>query len=277
MSNWKEQIPAMLEVIRAAGEIIRTAHETQNVEDGVIVKPGEANFVTVFDVKVQNYLIERLSALLPQAAFMAEEKENDWEELSKGLCFVIDPIDGTTNFIYNYGCSTISVGLFENGEIVFGAVYNPYLQEMFTAQKGEGAFCNGKPLHVGTAPFRRALVAVGSAPYYRETLGDLTFAVMKDIFMHTADVRRAGSAAWDLCCVAAGRVDGYYEAVLSPWDYAAGQLLVLEAGGIVMQTDGSPLSPVKNSSVVAGSPLVQPELLALVRRHTNGKGAPDHV
>lgn len=267
MANWKEQIPAMLETIRTAGEIIRTAHDEQNVEEGLVVKPGESNFVTVFDVKVQNFLIEHLSALLPEAAFMAEEKENSWEDLSRGLCFVIDPIDGTTNFIYNYGCSTISVALFENGETVFAAVYNPYLKEMFTACKGEGARCNGKPIHVGSAPFSRALVAFGTSPYYRETLADVTFDVVKDIFLHTAEVRRCGSAAWDLCCVAAGRVDGYYEAILSPWDYAAGRLLVKEAGGIVTQIDGSELSPVSTSSVVAGSSVVQPELLALVRRH----------
>ncbi|MBR4888762.1 MAG: inositol monophosphatase [Clostridia bacterium] len=268
MANWKEQIPAMLEAIRSAGEIIRNAHKEQNVEDGMTVKPGEANFVTVFDVKVQNDLIGSFSALLPQANFMAEEKENSWEDLSKGLCFVIDPIDGTTNFIYNYGCSTISVGLYEDGEAVFAAVYNPYLDEMFTACKGEGVFCNGSPIHVSSAPFHRALVAFGTSPYYRETLGDVTFAVAKDIFMHTADVRRSGSAAWDLCCVAAGRIDGYYEAILSPWDYAAGQLLVKEAGGVVTQLDGSPLSPVEKSSVVAGSPAVQAELLRIAARHS---------
>ena len=266
--EWKQKLPEMLAAIREAGHIMRAAHDVRREADSVAVKPGDANFVTVYDGKVQNFLLERLGSLLPGAAFMAEEKENRWEELSHGLCFVIDPIDGTTNFIHDYGCSTVSVALFEGGKAVFGAVYNPYVDELFTACRGEGTFCNGRRVSVSDVPPQQALVLLGTSPYYKSRLAAPTFAMAQQIFLTVADVRRSGSAAWDFCSVACGRAEGFVELLLSPWDYAAGCLLVQEAGGVVTQADGTPLSPVAGCSVVAGNPAVQRVLAGIAGEFT---------
>ena len=250
---------AILAVMREAGGVMRRAHDVESGEDGsgIEEKPGTANFVTVYDVKIQNLLMERLHTILPDAAFFAEEKENDASLLEGGYCFIIDPIDGTTNFIHNYGISCISVGLLWKGTPVFGAVYDPYRDEMYHARRGLGACRNGKRITVSSRPVEKALFAVGTMPYYKETLADGTFAMMKTLFMAGADIRRCGSAALDLVSVACGRADGYCELLISPWDFAAGALIVEEAGGFVLCTDGKPLDFSHPCGVIAGTALTK--------------------
>jgi myo-inositol-1(or 4)-monophosphatase len=172
----------LLSLMRQAGEIIRSAHD-KNVNESITEKSGTANFVTTFDVRVQEFLIHGIQSLLPDAVFIAEEKENDITEMTAEHCFIIDPIDGTTNFICDFHHSAISLALLSRGEAVFGAVYHPYFDEMFSAERGKGAFCNGHPIHVSNRPIERALVMFGTSPYSKEAFGNCTFELCKKFFL----------------------------------------------------------------------------------------------
>ena len=151
-------------------------------------------------------------------------------------------MDGTTNLIHNFRHSAVSLALSEAGQILFGVVYNPYSGECFTARRGQGAFCNGSPIRVSSADrLEDSLLSVGTVPGRRK-LADTAFRQMRALYDTCQDVRRTGCASLDLCWVACGRLDGYVELSLQPWDYAAGMLIVAEAGGWVTAPDGSPLS-----------------------------------
>ena len=255
------------EIIKEAGKIILRAHDVEG-DESIGIKPGSTNFVTVYDVAVQNFLIEQLTALFPDAVFYAEEKDNRAEDaLNAPLCFIIDPIDGTMNFMYSYRISGISVALLSHGKVIFGAVYNPFHNEMFHALLNEGAYLNDKPIHVSDRPIELSIVAMGTAPYQRDTLGEQTFAFAKELFLCGADMRRLGSAALDMCGLAAGRNDIFCEFCLSPWDYAATSLIVSEAGGHLAQTDGSPLAFDHPCPVLGGTPRVWEELLQMAKKY----------
>ena len=213
---------------------------------------GETDYVTNVDLAVQELLRERLAALAPDVQFMGEEQDNtglDWRR----PCWILDPVDGTTNLIHNFRHSAISLALSEAGQILFGVVYNPYSGECFTAQRGQGAFCNGSPIRVSSADrLEDSLLSVGTVPGRRE-LADTAFRQMRALYDACQDVRRTGCASLDLCWVACGRLDGYVELSLQPWDYAAGRLLVEEAGGRVTAPDGSPLSLCQGGPLLASN------------------------
>ena len=256
IDNFFEKI---LNIIKEAGKIIRCAH--MESEACVTEKEGNANFVTVYDVRVQEYLKGEIKKAVPDAVFIAEEQENDAEMLASGHCFIIDPIDGTTNFIRDNKHSCISVAMFTGGKPVFGAVYDPYLDELFTAEKGKGAFLNEKRVNVSDTPLEKAICAYGTSPYYRNTLGEKTFRICKELFMKCADLRRCGSAALDLAYLAAGRYDLFFECRLSPWDYAAGALIIEEAGGIISDMNGEAVAYDAPRSIIAASASLYPILL----------------
>ena len=202
---------------------------------------SETDYVTNVDVAVQEFLRERLAVLAPDVQFMGEEQDNSALDWSRP-CWILDPVDGTTNLIHNFRHSAISLALSEAGQIIFGVVYNPYSGECFTARWGQGAFCNGSPIRVSSADrLEDSLLSVGTGPGRRK-LADTAFRQMRALYDRCQDVRRNGCASLDLCWVACGRLDGYVELSLQPWDYAAGRLLVEEAGGRVTAPDGSPLS-----------------------------------
>lgn len=202
---------------------------------------SKTDYVTNVDLAVQELLRERLAALAPDVQFMGEEQDNtglDWHR----PCWILDPVDGTTNLIHSFRHSAISLALSEAGQIIFGVVYNPYSGECFTARRGQGAFCNGSPIRVSSADrLEDSLLSVGTVPGRRK-LADTAFRQIRTLYDTCQDVRRTGCASLDLCWVACGRLDGYVELSLQPWDYAAGRLLVEEAGGRVTAPDGSPLS-----------------------------------
>ena len=210
-------------IAREAGRLILRAG-AYSVEQ----KEGHANFVTSVDKAVQAYLAEALRALLPGSAFIGEEQEND--ALTDAPTWIIDPVDGTTNLIHDYRHSAVSIALAESGAPVLGAVYQPYADELFFAEKGRGATLNGQPIHVADTPFENALVGFGTSPY-NEELAEVSMQLALTCLRRCADVRRTGSAALDLAYVACGRMDAFFELILRPWDYAAGSLLVTEAGG----------------------------------------------
>lgn len=248
-------------IIKKAGEIIRSAHDVEIAE----IKQGDVNFVTVYDKKVQDFLIEELKKAFPTAYFIAEEKDNESDAFKKDLCFIIDPIDGTTNFIRDYKSSSISIGLFSKGEGIFGAILNPYLGELFTAEKGKGAYLNGEKIEVSNKAFSEALFAFGSSPYYKDELAEKTFNVAKALFLNCMDIRRSGSAALDFCHVASGRIDVFFECRLSPWDFAAGSIIIKEAGGIITDLYGNELDYTKPQSILCTNKTAYKKALELIK------------
>lgn len=255
----------LLPLIRQAGEIMTSAHEIE-ASGAVSEKTDAANLVTLYDVRVQEYLIKEISAILPEAYFFAEEKENDPAILSAEHCFVIDPIDGTANFVHDYHHSAISVAMLSKGEVVFGAVYDPYLKELFYAVKGKGAFVNGKPLQVSDRPLPYVIGVFGTSPYARH-FSAATFHLCNELYGVCSDLRRSGSAALDLAYVAAGRCEFFFEFQLSPWDFAAGALLINEAGGLITTMQGAPLDFSAHCAVIAANDTVYPTLLQLVKNY----------
>lgn len=253
-------------IIYSASEIMLSAHDIENT---INEKSGDANFVTKYDVEVQNYLYGAIGKAMPDAQIIGEESnDNHMEALMSGVSIIIDPIDGTTNFIHNYRHSAISVGIAECGSIVFGAVYDPYQDRLYAAERGMGSFVytghgdKKTALHVSERSLHDSLACFGTSPYYREELGESTFSAAKWMFMHTRDIRRSGSAALDLAYVAAGAVDIFFEYRLSPWDFAAASLLIEEAGGIITQFDNSPITLDKPCPILAGNRSCHTEALA---------------
>lgn len=242
----KSKLDSICDLVRSCGEILKTA-DRGNLH--VDAKSGHANFVTAYDTLIQERLRVGLLAILPEAKFIGEE--GSAQRFSPvGKFFIVDPIDGTQNFINDYHHSCVSVALIVDGAAELGVVYNPYTDEMFTAKRGEGAFCNGRRLAVSGQPLERGLVLFGTSPYH-EDLSEATFRTAYALFRKSLDVRRSGSAALDLCAVAAGRVELFFELVLAPWDYAAGALIVQEAGGKVTEVEGAPLAYDHQCSVFA--------------------------
>lgn len=223
---------------------------------------GRANFVTRCDTGVQHFLQKELGKRWPNIQFLGEE-EGCAEPDPSGGVFVLDPVDGTANLMHHFGHSAISLALVRDGAPVLGLIYDPFRDEMFCARHGGGAFCNGQPIQASTAPgLARSVIAVGTSPYDRQ-FADVNFSAFRAVFDRCEDIRRTGSAALDLAYVAAGRLEGYLERNLKPWDFAAGMLLVSEAGGKVAGYDGAPLYPLANADVVAAAPAVFDELLSL--------------
>lgn len=212
-------------------------------------KSGPEDVVTNYDRLVQENLEQKLRRILPQAGFLGEEGLRAPARDHDGSCFIIDPIDGTMNFSRGYGRSCISVALAREGRVVLGIIYDPYQDEMFTAELGKGAALNGRPIRVSGRGLEKGIVMVGTMPYAR-ALADRTFRLARKFYDASLDIRRSGSAAIDICAVAAGRTEVFYELMLYPWDYAAGSLIVQEAGGVAMNCEGAPLSLTEPSSVL---------------------------
>ena len=236
----------IIQTVKECGQFILHAERSTMAIDS---KEGPANFVTEYDRKVQELLEKELNQIVPDARFIGEE-ENTNTASEKGKYFIVDPIDGTTNFIKDYHMSCISVALLEDGEVQIGVIYNPDLDEMFWALKGKGAYCNDRRIQVSEQPLSNGLVLFGTSPYNKE-LHKKSFEMAYDFFCQALDMRRSGSAALDLCSIAAGRAELYFELRLSPWDYAAGSLLVEEAGGIITTVEGEKLRFDRPCSVLA--------------------------
>ncbi len=249
--NLTELINKICSLVKECGKVILNADREKMAID---IKSGVADLVTEYDKKIQEQLEIGLKKILPEAKFIGEEGSSD-ELTEDGFAFVVDPIDGTTNFVKDYHISAISVALLKGKDVVAGVVYNPYLDETFSAIKGQGAFCNGKKISVSSQPLSNALVLFGSSPYDKD-LFTKTLEILSEYFYKALDIRRCGSAALDLCSVACGRAEIYFELQVSPWDFAAGKLLVEEAGGVVTTLDGAPLSFEGKTSILAKNNII---------------------
>ena len=233
-------------IVRDAGEIILSADSLSVTE-----KDGHANFVTDMDIRVQQYLMDRLKDLYPEAQFICEEKEN--QQLTDEYTWIIDPVDGTTNLIHDFRLSAVSVALFLKKKPLYACVYNPFTGEMFSAARGEGAFLNGTRIHASSRPLEKSLVCVGTSPYNPE-LRDKSMAIASEFLCRAADIRRTGSAALDLAYVACGRADVFFELLLKPWDFAGGALILQEAGGILDMPALGQIDYSRTTAILASAP-----------------------
>ena len=252
-------IEQAVKAVRKAGALLTDQSAVRN-----IWAKSETDFVTNVDVTVQETLKAQLASLAPEIQFMGEEQDNsrlDWNR----PCWILDPVDGTTNLIHSFRHSAVSLALSEAGQILFGVVYNPYSGECFTARRGQGAFCNGSPIRVsGADRLEDRLLCAGTVPGRRE-LADKAFCQMRNLYNVCQDIRRTGCASLDLCWVACGRLDGYVELFLQPWDYAAGLLIVNEAGGRITAPDGSPLSLCQGGPLLASNGKLHAALQSLLK------------
>lgn len=231
--------------------IVREAAQYMLIDTfGVLQKEGFANIVTSSDVAVQEFLRSRLSALLPGSGFLCEEE--DCHTLASECNWIIDPIDGTANYSRGIRECAICVGLKRGNAMDAAVVYLPRTDEFFHAERGKGAFLNGRPIHVSDRPFANGLLCTALAVYHKEyaqTCAD----IIVEAFRQCNDIRRFGAAAPELCYLAMGRCELYFEYLLSPWDFAAASLILTEAGGVLSDLQGLPLDPTAASGVLAAN------------------------
>lgn len=225
---------------------------------------GKNDFVTYVDKTSEKRIVEKLAILLPEAGFIAEEGTST----KKGEIYnwVIDPLDGTTNFIHGIPCFAISIALMRNKELVLGVIYEINLDECFYAWEGSKAYLNGKEINVTkTAKLADSLLATGF-PYYDYNRMDDYMKLFNYFMTHTHGLRRLGSAATDLAYVACGRFEGFYEYSLQPWDVAAGAFIVQQAGGKVTDFKGEG-NYIFGKEIVAGNTAFFDEFLDAVKKH----------
>ncbi|MDO4363909.1 MAG: inositol monophosphatase family protein [Clostridia bacterium] len=237
----------IIEIVKKAGEIYKSAGD----DLGISQKSSNVDLVTKYDKQIQNFLYTELKKVVPDAQLFGEEGDGN-KELTDGYCFIIDPIDGTTNFVKGFQHSAISVGLAKDKELIIGVVLDPDLNNLYYAEKGKGAFLNDKPIHVSDCELQKSLVLFGTCPYEHE-LAHKTFQLTEDVFYKAIEVRRGGSAALDICYIASGKADLYYELIIRPWDWAGATLILKEAGGICTQVTGDELNLNKITSYVCGN------------------------
>lgn len=229
-----------------------------------VTKKGDINLVTEADLASEALIIERIKSYQPRHSILAEESgeavvtggDSKWK-------WIIDPLDGTTNYAHGYPCFCVTLALENDGEIVIGVTYDPTRDEMFAAEKGNGASLNGKPIRVSTeAKLSESLIVTGfpynfkEVPHFERSL--------KEFLLRSRGVRRDGSAAIDMAYVACGRFDGFWEEGLNPWDVAAGKLLIEEAGGAITYYNGS-LFSIYQPPICASNGLIHDQMLAVLR------------
>ena len=223
----EELLQHAIEAAQEAGLLLmeRLGHEHKVEHKGVV------DLVTEADKASERFLVERLHAVLPEATILAEEGSGT--DRAKGLRWIVDPLDGTTNYAHGYPVFSVSIALEQDGAVVLGVVLDPTRNECFTAIGGKGAFLNGQPIHVSSTEDLGAALLVTGFPYDVRTTERDNLTQFRRFLKTAQGIRRGGSAALDLCYVAAGRFDGFWEESLSPWDMAAGVLIVQESKGRV--------------------------------------------
>lgn len=246
-----------LRAAKEAGALLRQGLEqTRTIE-----YKGEKNLVTDMDRRSEETIAALVQRELPDHSLMSEEGTR--LQGDSGYRWFVDPLDGTTNYAHGYPCFCVSIGVEKDGELMYGVVYDPTLEEWFTAEREAGAFLNGKRLRVSAvSKLSDALLATGFPPDVA-TAKENNLDHFADFMKRAQAVRRPGSAALDLCYVAAGRFDGFWELRLNPWDVAAGALMVTEAGGRVTDLQGRSLR-LSTPRIVASNGLIHDEMLRVL-------------
>lgn len=250
--NYEKIKQAVLE----AGKLMNSEYTNEKN----IISKGKFNFVTSIDIEVQEFLIKELNKIIPGCNIISEETSKNLYNL-EGATFILDPIDGTTNFMYNMRHSAISLALFTDKRPEYAIIYNPSTNEIFEAEYNMGAYLNGTRINVNkSASLNESLIGFGTTPYDRKNM-DKTFSILKELFKECIDIRRSGSAALDIAYVACGRLDAFFEMTLQPWDFAAGLIILNEAGGKITDWNGMALKITEPSSILATNKFIHEELL----------------
>jgi len=244
----------------AADYIVRASRRIDNLH---VDQKGPNDFVTEVDQQAEQLIIDTIHKAYPDHAILAEESgeqgEHDYQ-------WVIDPLDGTTNFLHGYPCYSVSIAVRHKGRLEHGVIYDPNQDELFCASRGDGAKMNNRRIRVSRREnLQGALLATGF-PFRDNQNLDQYMRTLRALIQKTSGIRRPGSAALDLAYVAAGRVDGFWEFNLRPWDIAAGVLLVQEAGGLVSDMGGGH-DFLETGDVVAANPKVLRDILTTIRPH----------
>lgn len=237
----------IIKAVKKAVEIYKNAGDDLDISE----KTSNVNLVTKYDKMIQKFLIDELGKITPGASFFCEEGDDN-KQLTDGYCYIIDPIDGTTNFIKGFQHSAISVGLAKDKELIIGVVADPDKNNLYYAEKDKGSYLNGKRINVSDCCLAESLVMFGTCPYEHE-LAHNTFELTEKVFNKALEVRRSGSAALDICYVASGKADLYYEMIIRPWDWAGASVILLEAGGVFSKIDSSPIDLSKTDSYLCGN------------------------
>jgi myo-inositol-1(or 4)-monophosphatase len=238
----------LLQALREAGKIVK--HSLRHPQ--IVAKKAEISIVTETDTAAEKKIVGIIRRTFPDHSILTEESPPSGRSSSR---WIIDPLDGTTNFAHTYPVACVSIAFEANGILEAGGVFDPFRNELFYAEQGKGATCNGRPIRVSrTEKLIDALIATGF-PYDQKDRADLYLSVFKPFLIATQGLRRPGAAALDLCHVACGRFDGYWEYKLQPWDKAAGILMVREAGGTVTNFAGGPLTLEDTQNVISNGVL----------------------
>lgn len=260
--------PTLNIAVKAARRAASVINRASTQLDLLTVQSKSPNdFVTEVDRAAEAAIIEVLRDAYPEHAILAEESGRSGES---EYCWIIDPLDGTTNFIHGFPQYAISIALARNNVLEQAVVYDPVRNEMFTASKGGGAFLNDRRIRVSRRiKLMDSLIGTGF-PYRQNDNIEAYIGAFRELTQKTSGIRRPGAAALDLAYVACGRLDGFWEAGLSPWDMAAGALLILEAGGLVSDFAGDS-AYLDTGRMVAGTPKVFAQLLPIVQTHMGTK------
>ena len=241
-----------------AGDIIKEGYFSEHTQ---IKHKGNIDLITETDLKSENYLTSEILKHFPDDLILAEENFSKTKTAER--IWIIDPLDGTTNFAHKFPVFAVSIALQINGEITFAAVYNPISDELFFAEKNKGAFLNNKKIFVSSQKsISQSLVATGF-PYDRWQTGDFYIKEYLAFMKKCQGVRRVGAASLDLCCVASGRFDGFFERKLKPWDTAAGSLILTEAGGKISQFGGEKWNAF-NDTIVASNGKIHKSMIEIL-------------
>ncbi len=248
----------LIKIIKKAGKILKKGYYSNKD----VTFKAKKDLVTKYDVAVENYLKEKFTKKFKEFNIIAEESDNANIEFNNSI--IIDPIDGTTNFVNGVPHTAISVGVYKDKKPYLAIVYNPILDELYEAKTGKGAYLNGKQLKVSDeTELQKALLATGFPYTSGSNEDDLNDVVkkIKDILPLCQDLRRLGSASIDLCLVARGTFEGYYEMNLKPWDVSAGVLILSEAGGKITNINGGEYNLFEDKYIVATNGKIHDELI----------------
>lgn len=248
-----------IRISKLAGKFIQ--EERKNFDFSKIEYKGQNDLVSYVDKQAEKLLVEKLQSILPESGFIAEEGTGEEKEIN----WVIDPLDGTTNFMHGLPPYSVSIALMKGNDILLGVIYEITAGECYYAHKHSKAYCDGKPIQVSTVrDFKDGLYITGY-PYRDFSKMDSFFRIMHHFLENSHGLRRFGSAAADLAYVASGKCEGFFEFFLSPWDVAAGCLIVQRAGGIVTDFKGGN-DYIFGKEIVAGT-LVQPDMLKVINQY----------
>ncbi len=253
-----------IKAARAAGKVI--VHGSQNLDRLTVKSKQDNDYVSEIDQKAEQVIITTLLDAYPTHAILAEETGESGAGGDAEYQWVIDPLDGTTNFLHDFPQYAVSIALLHRGKLDQAVIYDPVRNDLYTASRGGGAFLNERRIRVGKRDkLQDALIGTGF-PYRDFTHLDAYTGMFRDLVKKTSGLRRPGSAALDLAWLAAGRTDGFFEIGLNPWDIAAGCLLVLESGGLVSDFAGEE-NYLQSGNVIAGSPKIFVQLLQTIQPH----------